>query len=308
MLQNAPQMSNSPASVGTATTLRVSDVEEALVMASSEPHPHRRASIPAAMQRSRMRRSLTGARRDSHRFQKGGGVTFDLRLRRNSVEGNNRRLPVAIPSLELSAGGNEVRAKAFRLAQAAPRVTPLSLLLLMMSERKRRLTNLVQEHLDFVERVMRNLGVPESELDDAVQRAFMVVADRLDDIRPGAERGFLFQTARYLAAHVWRNRARRLRDEQIDEHLPSDMASPETMLGQKNARELLDRILDAMPIDLRTVFVLHEFEELSGPEIATMLDIPLGTASSRLRRARKVFQMHINRLEAASRSRLKVSS
>lgn len=177
-----------------------------------------------------------------------------------------------------------------------------------MSERKRRLTALVQDHLDFVERVMRNLGVPESELDDAVQRAFMVVADRLDDIRPGAERGFLFQTARYLAAHVWRNRARRRRDEEIDEHLPSDLASPETMLSQKNARELLDRILDAMPSDLRTVFVLHEFEELSGPEIATMLDIPLGTASSRLRRARKVFQMHINRWEATTRNRLKVSS
>lgn len=178
----------------------------------------------------------------------------------------------------------------------------------MMSERKRRLTNLVQDHLDFVERVMRNLGVPDSELDDAVQRAFMVVADRLDDIRPGAERGFLFQTARYLAAHVWRNRARRRRDEELDEHLPSDLASPEAMLSQKHAREYLDGILDAMPVDLRTVFVLHEFEELSGPEIATLLDIPLGTASSRLRRARKVFQMHINRLEAASKSRLKVSS
>ncbi len=80
------------------------------------------------------------------------------------------------------------------------------------------------------------------------------------------------------------------------------------MLGQKHARELLDRILDGMPVELRTVFILHEFEELAGPEIASMLDIPVGTAASRLRRARKLFQMHVNRIEAASKHRLKVSS
>lgn len=179
---------------------------------------------------------------------------------------------------------------------------------LTMNDRKRRLALLVRDHLDFVERVMRNLGVPESELDDAVQRAFMVVADRLDDIQVGAERGFLFQTSRYLAAHVWRSRARRRRDEEITEHLPSEADSPEAMLSQKHARELLDRILDGMPVELRTVFILHEFEELAGPEIASMLDIPVGTAASRLRRARKLFQMHVNRIEAASKHRLKVSS
>lgn len=177
-----------------------------------------------------------------------------------------------------------------------------------MSDRKRRLTLLVNEHIDFVERVMRNLGVPESELDDAVQRAFMVVADRLDDIRVGAERGFLFQTARYLAAHVWRNRAKRRGHEELDDQLPSETASPEAMLSQKRARELLDQILDAMPPDLRTVFVLYEFEELNGPEIASMLSIPLGTVSSRLRRARKLFQMNVSRIEASTKHRLKVSS
>ena len=51
-----------------------------------------------------------------------------------------------------------------------------------------------------------------------------------------------------------------------------------------------DEVLDVMPIDLRTVFVLFELEGMSTVEIAPVLGIPVGTASSRLRRAREEFQ------------------
>jgi RNA polymerase sigma-70 factor (ECF subfamily) len=42
-------------------------------------------------------------------------------------------------------------------------------------------------------------------------------------------------------------------------------------------------------MDLRSVFVLFEIEELSTQEIAVLLGIPTGTAASRLRRAREEF-------------------
>jgi RNA polymerase sigma-70 factor (ECF subfamily) len=39
----------------------------------------------------------------------------------------------------------------------------------------------------------------------------------------------------------------------------------------------------------RIVFVLFELEQLTTPEIATMLGVPVGTVASRLRRAREIF-------------------
>jgi RNA polymerase sigma-70 factor (ECF subfamily) len=59
---------------------------------------------------------------------------------------------------------------------------------------------------------------------------------------------------------------------------------------QRRAAAILDRLLAAMELDLRAVFVLDEIEEMSRAEIAQVLGIPEGTVASRLRRARQDFQ------------------
>jgi hypothetical protein len=64
---------------------------------------------------------------------------------------------------------------------------------------------------------------------------------------------------------------------------PSQPGNPsaEVLIDQKDELRLLDTLLDAMPDDLRTVFVLHHIEEQTGAQIAEVLGIPLGTATSR---------------------------
>ena len=49
-------------------------------------------------------------------------------------------------------------------------------------------------------------------------------------------------------------------------------------------------VLRQMSDDLRTVFVLFEIEGMTVPEVAEVVGIPLGTAASRLRRAREKFR------------------
>ncbi len=171
---------------------------------------------------------------------------------------------------------------------------------LLMRSREQRLTKLVNQHLGFVERVLRNMGVPEAELDDAAQRTFIVVANRLDDIVVGAEKSFLFRSAKHMASHVRRSANRHSRLEPLDDELPSVQESPEQLINQKRAREILDRLLEGMPEELRLVFTLYEFEGLKMPEIAEYLEIPTGTVASRLRRARKQFEAGVRRFEAAS--------
>jgi RNA polymerase sigma-70 factor (ECF subfamily) len=60
----------------------------------------------------------------------------------------------------------------------------------------------------------------------------------------------------------------------------------------------LSLILDAMKDEQRAVFVLYELEELTVPEIASLLEVPVGTATSRLRAAREEFEASLRRLRA----------
>jgi len=166
----------------------------------------------------------------------------------------------------------------------------------MKRERENRLHFLVTEHIDFVARVLRNLGTPPIDVDDAVQRTFITASNHLDDIRTGHEKGFLFQIALRVAAHARRSLARRREVPADEEEEPMDMvATPEHLTDQKRTRELLDAILGEMPIELRSVFVLHEFEGLTMAEIAELAEIAPGTVASRLRRARAEFRLRVRR-------------
>lgn len=162
-----------------------------------------------------------------------------------------------------------------------------------------RLRALVEEHLAFLWRSMVRLGVPRADADDAVQQVFLVAARKLPEIEPGRERAFLFGAAFRIA-----NRARRTlhRRREVLEGEPAEQAAPEPdpeeLLDRARARAALDAILDTMPLELRAVFVLFELEQLTISEIAPMLELPPGTAASRLRRAREHFQAAVKRIEA----------
>ena len=160
--------------------------------------------------------------------------------------------------------------------------------------RDARLRGLVDLHIDFVARVLRNSGTPHAEIDDEVQRTFIIATRRLDDIRPGAEKSFLFRIAFNLAAHARRTAARRreVSADQAPEQVER-FATPEALTDQKRMRELLDSVLEKMEEPLRAAFVLHEFEEMSTAEIAEALGIPRGTVASRLRRARAEFRERV---------------
>jgi RNA polymerase sigma-70 factor (ECF subfamily) len=156
-----------------------------------------------------------------------------------------------------------------------------------------RVREVVGEHYDFVWRSLRRLGVPEATADDAAQQVFCVFARRCDAVPLEKEKTFLFGVVIRVAQNVRRARARRPEvhdDDAIASHR-SDAPDPEQAIDDRRARELLDTILTELPMDLRTVFVLYELEELTMAEIATMLDLPNGTVASRLRRARETFEM-----------------
>jgi RNA polymerase sigma-70 factor, ECF subfamily len=147
-------------------------------------------------------------------------------------------------------------------------------------------------------RLLRRLGVSDSDVDDATQEVFLVVAERRAEIEPGKERSFAYGTALRLARANHRN-AQRSHDELDEEALP-DIEAPgiEDLLDRREARRILDLLLEQMPFDFRIALVLFEIEELSISEIAQVLGIPRGTAASRVRRAREDYEARVRRLRA----------
>lgn len=170
------------------------------------------------------------------------------------------------------------------------------------AERDERITAIVRTEHDFVWRLLRRLGVPEANVDDATQQVFLVAARRVSDIRPGSERSFLFGVALRVASD--RRRSREAREQPVA-NLPTEdrdsAPSPEELVEQRRRRQVLEDILGELTMELRTVIVLFELEQMTKNEVAEMLGIPVGTAVSRLRRAREEFKAVAERHLARAR-------
>jgi RNA polymerase sigma-70 factor, ECF subfamily len=171
------------------------------------------------------------------------------------------------------------------------------------SKRDARLRELVRNHVHMVARVLGNAGTAEADIDDDVQKVFIALSNRLDDVQVGAEKAFLVQTALNIAAHSRRTMARRRETLTGYASEVTDFAArPEEMAECKQMRRMLDQILCAMDADLRAVFVLFELEEMTMLEIASILDLPTGTVASRLRRARSDFRERVAMIEGLPRT------
>jgi RNA polymerase sigma-70 factor, ECF subfamily len=164
---------------------------------------------------------------------------------------------------------------------------------------------LVEQNYGSVTRLLRRLGVRAAQIDDAAQEVFWIAARRMADIQPGRGHAFLYGVALRVASQE--TRKQRLADPIADleavPRLRDQEPSPEEHLERQQARELLDTILDALPEELRAVLVLFELEGLEVREIAALQEIPIGTASSRLRRAREEFSAIAKRVRAAVTAR-----
>lgn len=158
-----------------------------------------------------------------------------------------------------------------------------------------RFARLYEEHAAWVGSTLRYLGVREADLEDGVQEVFVVVHRRLADFVEGTSfRAWLGRIALHVAQNARRSARRRredLREEPPDQSVHADQ--PERL----EALRLRDRvlaILDTMPSEQRTVFVLFEIERLSMADVASAVGCPLQTAYARLYAARNAMNRVIS--------------
>lgn len=165
-----------------------------------------------------------------------------------------------------------------------------------------RVTRLVRREFSFIWRLLRRLGLPAADADDATQQVFLVASRRIDAIKAGSERAFLFGTALRVASRMRKQNAQQVHvDISLVELHQDPGPHPDELAERGRARALLDEILASWAEDLRVTFVLYEVEELTMAEIAALLELPMGTVASRLRRARELFTRAVGQLQNQSK-------
>ncbi len=154
-----------------------------------------------------------------------------------------------------------------------------------------RLREIVSDHFEVLWRFLRRLGIGDADADDAVQEVVLVLARKLDQVEVGRERSFVLSTAVRVASGFRRTRRNRreVEDDGLVELASTDL-DPEALAEKQRLRQILQGVLNQLPMELRAVFVLYELEELTMAEIAHTLSLPAGTVASRLRRSRELFE------------------
>jgi RNA polymerase sigma-70 factor, ECF subfamily len=163
-----------------------------------------------------------------------------------------------------------------------------------------------EAHFRYVWRCLRSLGVHDAQLDDALQDVFVVVQRKLPEFDGGAQlRTWLYAIALRIS-RKYRERSRREPTSLEATH----ESQPELVLTHsgegaalQNERLVLARAaLQQLSDEQREVFVLARVEQMSAPEIASVIGIPLNTVYSRLRAARLAFEAEIARRKACIRN------
>ena len=143
-----------------------------------------------------------------------------------------------------------------------------------------------QEELDYLICTLERLGVDPIDIEDLAQDVFVILRRKWQQYDPRRPlRSYLFAIAFRVASS---HRRRLLREVPVAVVDGPDLAPyPDRLIEADQAREVVLKVLEQIPIQRRAVLIMHEMDDVPVQVIATTLSIPLFTAYSRLRKARR---------------------
>lgn len=143
---------------------------------------------------------------------------------------------------------------------------------------------LVDEHTDYVERVVQRIVGDHSDIDDLVQEVFIRALGRVEQLWDDQVRQWLGAFAVNVAREAVRKRRRwrwlMLLPAESTPEPASTSASPETAA----AMAALYKLLDQMDPDDRVAFALRVIDGMDLAEIAVLCDTSLSTVKRRVKR------------------------
>jgi RNA polymerase sigma-70 factor (ECF subfamily) len=153
----------------------------------------------------------------------------------------------------------------------------------------------MRRHNQRIYRAARAILRDDGEAEDVMQDAYVRAFTHLEEFE-GRARFSTWLTR--IAVHEALARSRRgrrfqpidSRTEETQSMSTPSRSNPEQQASDGEIRSVLERAIDALPDEFRSVFVLRAIEEMDGAETAECLGIPEETVKTRLFRARARLQ------------------
>ena len=162
-------------------------------------------------------------------------------------------------------------------------------------KKKAAFTDIYQDHAAFVWRVLRGIGVPDANVEDALQDVFIVVHRRLPEFDGRSLKSWLFEIARRIAHDHRRALNRKPAHMPLDDGIRDERLGPLESAERAEGLRLLEDLLDELGEEKRIVLLLTEVAGMTAPEIAEAMGTNLSTVYTRLRRAREEFNAAVAR-------------
>jgi RNA polymerase sigma-70 factor, ECF subfamily len=163
--------------------------------------------------------------------------------------------------------------------------------------------SIYEREFAYVWHSLRRLGIPRRELFDVTQNVFLVIYNRLscyDRERP--LRPWVFGITFRVAADYMRL-ARHAREMVRDElEVTDSQPMADVLIAEKQEQVILREALSALDLERRAVVIAHDFDSVSGTDIAQTLNVPLKTVYYRLRTGREQLVAAVRRIRARKKT------
>lgn len=150
---------------------------------------------------------------------------------------------------------------------------------------------LFRRHYDGIARFFRNKAPPDAQ-EDLIQNTFLACVESRAKFRgDGSLRSFLFSIAHHVLCRHYRKRRGIQVPLDTAKVSAQDLSAGLSTLWAKHARhrQLLDA-LQRIPLDYQVILELYYWESMTAGQAAEVLDIPEGTARTRIRRGRQLVE------------------
>jgi len=159
---------------------------------------------------------------------------------------------------------------------------------------------LFERHFDAVMRFFRNKIDDGPE--DLVQRTFLACVEGRERFEARSSfRTYVFAVAHNLLRGHFKTKRRGAAIDFTEQSVWDVAPAPSTVMARDRTQRVLLDALRRIPIDSQVALELHYWEGLTAAEIAEVIDVPHGTAKTRIRRARQLLHQAIETLARGER-------
>jgi RNA polymerase sigma factor (sigma-70 family) len=156
---------------------------------------------------------------------------------------------------------------------------------------------LYHRHDEQITSFFRRNARNRADVEDLTQETFIALRESASEIANVS--AYLYRIAKFkLIRYIHRigGRPEQEDDAYLEQVVSELVPEPEYVRAQREDTRLLLRAIRRLPLKHQLVIELSFWAEKTGPEIAAILDVPIGTVASRLRHARASLEANLGEL------------